>query len=625
MLRAAAHCVLAMLWCIVALAPLGCSKSDPSDISNIRPETYLSFAPADGDTVTYRVRMNWFGWDPDGEVTHFLTQWDSLGWTETSLTDSVFAVSTDDSVAGDAHAFGFHTFEVKAIDNLGEEDLTPARVSFTAENIFPETAITAGPGTVSWPYVTFEWQGSDSDGYVAGYGYRLLRLESGGSVELESVDDLPATDNSVGFGPLCGQHRFEVWAVDDHGAADVSPAQRTFFGWCGPPQHFRIHSNVFSGFSGIWRPYPDAWDLTPIQIFDGEHLVFSWSAEGQGIKFRHAYEDTAAWSEWSRSDTLFEVTPEPGVHEVHVAVKETTGIEIHKHMRFEVLEAGLDDYVLVVDDYDQWESHPAWGLDEERDAFYGGIVSVFGDVVQWDPNEHLVQGSPTPPDVETLAEASSVVWYCDRDEAVIGEILGQYGAPYDVLGGYVRAGGNLFLSGWKTMAQVAASDYPLDLGPGEIFPGRVFIRDVLRIGFVDNSGGNANPHVPWDYGYCMHGALPTADGFALGFEPAYIDTGECPDAPGKWFPFCDPPSPNYYRCGLNVEWVTAFGGQALEILEVESFINPVYDGVPCATIYLSGTDGGNVCYMGFPLYYLQTAHAEALVRRVLTLFGEEER
>ena len=32
--------------------------------------------------ANYRVRMNWFGWDPDGEISYFLTKWDTLGWMQ---------------------------------------------------------------------------------------------------------------------------------------------------------------------------------------------------------------------------------------------------------------------------------------------------------------------------------------------------------------------------------------------------------------------------------------------------------------------------------------------------------------------------------------------------------------
>jgi hypothetical protein len=394
--------------------------------------------------------------------------------------------------------------------------------------------------------------------------------------------------------------------------------------WCDP-EPFVITTNVFSGYRRLWFEFPLAYDVDPWRIFYGEHLEFDWGAEGRELEFRHAYDDTANWSEWSEHDTHFEVTPEPGVHEMHVAFRDTTGAERHMHMRFDAVEAGMNDYVLIVDDYDKWENNPYWGLDSDRDGFYDAIVEPFGSRYQWDPHEHLVAGQPTPPDFETLADASTVVWYCDDAGAVIAQLFDEYRTGYDLLGGYVRGGGNLLLSGWKTLTQVAHTNYPFDLGPSDEEPGKRFVREILRIGHVDNSGESANPDYPWDYGYCMHGALPTIDGEALGFEPAYIDTGQCPDEPGKWFPFCNPPAPNYDRCGMNVERVIPYAASSLEILEVESFNNPAWDGEPCAVIYLSGTDGGNACHMGFPVYYLQTAHAEALVRNVLTLFGEEER
>jgi hypothetical protein len=310
---------------------------------------------------------------------------------------------------------------------------------------------------------------------------------------------------------------------------------------------------------------------------------------------------------------------------MHVAVKDTTGITVHVYTVFEVVETGMNDYILVVDDYDHRETLPVWGLDEERDAFYSEMLAPFGWSYQWDPHEHLEAGVRMPPDVETLAGASSVVWYCDDGDATIGDLLGQYGARYDVLGGYIRTGGNLLLCGWKTLAQVAGSSYPIDPGPSDTSPGEIFMMDILRIGSVDNSGEGANPNIPWDYGYCMHGAVPTSEGEGLGFEPAYIDSGQCPDDPGKWFAYCQPPAPQYSHCGLNVEKVYPYGGEALELFTVDSYLNSEYEGVPCATLYLSGTNKGNVCYLGFPLYYLQTPQAEALVRRVLTLFGEEER
>ncbi len=624
MARAAMLCILLLGCCILVTALPGCSKSDPSGVvNNIPPETQLSFAPDAGDTVSYQVRMNWFGWDPDGEVTHFMTMWDSLEWVYTVATDSVFVVSTDDTAGGPNQSYGYHTFSVKAVDNRGDEDPTPASVSFTAENVFPDTEILSGPTSIGEPFVTFEWEGSDTDGEIAGFGYRLLIQEGPDEVEYALEESLSPHETTAEFGPLCGYFRFEVWAIDDQGAIDVTPAEWWFYCWCGGPSQFRVTSNVFDS-PNLWFTYPDPWNRPPVPIFEGEHIVYDWSAEGQGIKFRHAYDDTADWSAWSSTGTHFEVTPEVGEHEMHVAVKDTLEVQFHIQMTFEVVEAGLDDYILIVDDYTSWETSEMWGTDAERDAFYDGIVAPFGERYAWDPAEHMSDDTPMPPDAVTLADASTVIWYCDASLATIADIF-RPGRNYDFLGGYVRVGGNLVLCGMKTLEQVSGEHYPIYLSPEDETPGRRFIRDILRIGSADYSGDQANPNAPWDYGYCMHGALPTPAGEALGFEPVYVDTGDCDVEPGKWWFYCDPPLPGYYHCGLSVEKLVNFQGEGLEIYATDSYLNPYYEDQTSVVLYLSGDNRGNVCYLGFPLYYLQTPQAEALLQRILTLFGEEER
>ncbi|MCK4512585.1 hypothetical protein KAW64_12650, partial [bacterium] len=456
-----------------------------------------------------------------------------------------------------------------------------------------------------------------------GFGYRLLIQEGPDYVEYASEESLSPHETTAEFGPLCGHFRFEVWAIDDQGASDVTPAEWWFFGSCGGPSEFHVTSNIFDS-PTLWWTYPDPWNRPPVTIFEGEHIVYDWSAEGQGIKFRHAYDDTADWSAWSSTGTHFEVTPEVGEHEMHVAVKDTMEVEIHIQMTFEVVEIGLDNYILIVDDYNAWETNEMWGTDAQRDAFYDAIVAPFGERYEWDPAEHMFHDRPQPPDVATLADASTVIWYCDPAEATIADIFDSH-RSYDLLGGYVRVGGNLVLCGTRMLTQVSGEPYPIYLSPEDETWGRRFIRDILRVGSVDYSGEAANPDAPWAYGYCMHGALPTPAGEALGFEPAYIDSGDCDVEPGKWWFYCDPPLPGYYHCGLNVEKLVNSHGEGLEIYATDSYLNPYYEDETSAVLYLSGDNRGNVCYLGFPLYYLQTPQAEALLQRILTLFGEEER
>ena len=115
------------------------------------------------------------------------------------------------------------------------------------------------------------------------------------------------------------------------------------------------------------------------------------------------------------------MAPEPGVHEMHVAYRDTAGTVRHMHMRFDAVEAGMDDYILIVDDYDKWESNPYWGLDSERDAFYDAIVAPFGNRYQWEPYEHQL-GTEIAAARRTLPD----VHYGSEDLATIAELTSTF-------------------------------------------------------------------------------------------------------------------------------------------------------------------------------------------------------
>ena len=98
------------------------------------------------------------------------------------------------------------------------------------------------------------------------------------------------------------------------------------------------------------------------------------------------------------------------------------------------------------------------------------------------------------------------------------------------------------------------------------------------------------------------------------------------DSLGKWSPIYDRPDPNYGKGGLPaVEKLEAYQASALPILEIDAFLNFEFEGEVCGLLYLSGSDRANVCYLGFPLYYLKTHEVQAFFDELLPLFGEERR
>jgi hypothetical protein len=628
---------VAAFGCLVAfvVAISGCTKISPVSTSpNRAPETTLTVRGNPIAGGARQVLLQWIGSDEDGSVDHYLVRLDTLEWREVTCTESVFLFPGRTKRPSLIDEEETHSFAVKAVDDRGEEDPTPAVVWFTPRNDLPETEIVDAPASVTGPMVFIEWIGTDPDGVIAAYDYRLFARWDDEWVQVvpdpdvaESITVGPEV-TTVMFGPIAGLHKFEVWATDNEGGVDPTPAECTFT--CNPELAGAVLS-VSTSFIGTHRfrgpVWPANYDI-PVDIFR-EHLTFNWTADasaygGEVIGYRHAFDDTSSWPMWSLEDRTFEITPEPGQHSLYVHVLDNANVMTRARFFIDVSEVGLCQYILLVDDYDHWEHNPAWGTDADRDAFYDSLLyRCERPVIEWNPEEHMAGGTPQPPDVPTLAAASTVIWYADSALAVLGEVFDDpLCHRYSPLAGYVRTGGNLLLCGSKLLATITGEPYPMVFTAEDTTRAAVFVRDYLRISRADNSGEAADPSAPWSYGYCMHGAVPTPAGEALGFEPVYVDTGDCDVEPGKWFLYCDPPLPGYYHCGLNVEKLVSFQGTSLEIYATDSFLNPYYEGETSVVLYLSGDNHGNVCYVGFPLYYLKTFQVKAFFDELLPLLGE---
>jgi len=623
----------AMSGVLIVMVLAGCSKDLGDKIPNQEPETYLSFAPDSGAITNDRVRLNWFGWDPDGEISYYQTKWDTLDWIRVVNTDSVFLLSASDSVDFQK-GFGVHTFKVRAVDNDGLVDAIPESVSFTAFTFVPETQILRGPAGVTGPMVTFEWQGRDRDGVITGYEYRLYRRDEATHEWFVVTESGPlgADATSVTFGPLAGQHKFDVWSVDDAGAPDLTPATRVFT--CNPelagPKLF-VGTNVFGTFTFRGPVWASQYNL-PMPIFAGERLRFGWVADardygGQVVGYRHAYDDTSTWPAWSIFDTRFQVMPQLGRHSLYIGAIDNANVKTRARIYFDVVEATLDQYILVVDDYNEAETLPSWGTDDARTAFYDSLLAGYSRTrIEWEPSQHVVSGTPQPPNVDALRGASTVIWYCDSEGTTLKRLFDPNQTAYNSIAGYLRVGGNLVLEGYKVVGQIMNAQYPITIDPADTTLAGTFVRDYLHVGYAANSGSAQNKLSPWKYGYCLYGAVPTDAGEALDLEPMYIDSvgpSGYPQ-PGKW-PLYTNTLPALSRAGLpTVEKLESYRGTALEIFAMDSFLNTNYQGKTCGLLYLSGENHGNTCYLGFPLYYLRRPGVQAFMDRVLYLFGEEK-
>jgi hypothetical protein len=184
---------------VAALVAAGCDTDkalvgEPSP--NATPETDVTGTAPSPAQSRYEVSFFWFGSDPDGEITGF--EWrisdngrdgmvsvadtlvSNLPWRFTERGDSTFLVSADlDSFEvdvddpnlgpGDYRFWQTHTFWVRAVDDDGARDPSPAHISFTATTLAPSALITTPRRTNSVtcrpaPQVTtFGWRARDED------------------------------------------------------------------------------------------------------------------------------------------------------------------------------------------------------------------------------------------------------------------------------------------------------------------------------------------------------------------------------------------------------------------------------------------------------------------------------
>jgi hypothetical protein len=184
-------CLLSVALVPAAFLVSSCGKEEGP---NLAPDTTLKTAPSPGSTVPYKVNLEWSGSDPDGWIDFYEVAWfdgivyegtlEDLSWERVNRSDSIFAVSADSCPVPPQTGNtcrGSHTFFVRAVDNEGQRDPTPASVGFNATTLLPLTSITSPHGQSFYTMpedFTIKWDGTDPDGKVVQYRYVAKPYES---------------------------------------------------------------------------------------------------------------------------------------------------------------------------------------------------------------------------------------------------------------------------------------------------------------------------------------------------------------------------------------------------------------------------------------------------------------
>lgn len=205
----------------LVLAGLSCGKLTGTLKPHTPPETVL-FVSGPVDTVNHVVHLHWYGSDAHGFVVGYEVRLlnpaapAESAWVGTTRTDSLLTVFTP-------QGYTQPVFEVRAIDNDGARDPSPARQVFSFSNQPPIVRITQRPGPrdSTFASVTVGWSVSDPDGDPS--QVRFLVWLDGHADDPEMTDQtmftMPSDRFKVNGEYLSGPRTLYVRAIDDGGMA----------------------------------------------------------------------------------------------------------------------------------------------------------------------------------------------------------------------------------------------------------------------------------------------------------------------------------------------------------------------------------------------------------------------
>ena len=224
----------------LALATVaGCSPKRVL-VPKLPPETTV-FVQGPVDTVSYKAHLYWFGTDPDGYVVAYELRFlhpdapaDSQ-WVRTTRTDSLFSVYTPTGLSKPI-------LEVRAIDDDGMVDPSPARQAFEFRNQPPELSIVGGPGPRDSTFiaVTASWVAKDRDGDIRKARYQVwLDGNEANPIETNATTLSVPTDQFRNGGPIPGYRTLFVRVIDEGGFA-VPDSLRWYVRAPAPGSHQRL-------------------------------------------------------------------------------------------------------------------------------------------------------------------------------------------------------------------------------------------------------------------------------------------------------------------------------------------------------------------------------------------------
>lgn len=363
-------------------------------------------------------------------------------WVQTNSAEvNLFFRSPNPDVAASSSAgvqvsLGFHTFVVKARDNLGALS-PPVYASFTSRTVAPATSIIVPLASASiastTPSLTIEWRGTDIDGVLTQrpikYKYKLV---SGADINPATPTSVPAAEIQQYFGQDAA-HFFSTWdsvpgdttfkeysgltagtvyyfavvAFDEAGAYEprfivganvlrfrpsldrLGPEITVFneffqrtqsFGGIDPTRFVRLEIPADAAITFNWF----ATSPTPGPIITG----YRWALDIEDISDdteRENEDDLKHWSAWSTEEQSTTLPKFAGstdtlvTHNFYVEARDNIGFVSLFPIQLTIVKPSFENDLLIVDDLQGTASQQGrtfideWPMEAEADSFYYAV------------------------------------------------------------------------------------------------------------------------------------------------------------------------------------------------------------------------------------------------------------
>lgn len=433
---------------LLALAMLlaaGCSETPEDPDANIVPNTSITsynigISP-DSSTATlvyYTAEIFWGGSDPDGETQEYRYWIDSDDPTETAATSVQLSLGYSTSTTS-------YTFNVQTRDNANAWDATAATMEIaiaTARNLdayLPDTKIVTGPsnGSLTGTGINVAFSGSDIDGYVVSYEYKIDTDSAWSSV----ANDLVAGSATLNILNIpTGARTLKVRSIDNFGKIDPSPVAVSFITVDTLVPDLSITSGAISN---AFFFLPAGGIETDIQT--GWVGDAAWYFSTIEYRFRV---DSTTWSDWQDDNSALLEALDASGHTLDVEGRDLGGNSTVYTTAFGVGSLVGDRGVLVMNGI-----HFGTYVDEAWDFWNGLTILTDYDADFWD----AFGGQDYSNNAELATRLVST-------GAVPGDSLGNYSSFLMVMNGYngdlevyqsmipllvsyLNAGGNILVAG----------------------------------------------------------------------------------------------------------------------------------------------------------------------------------